>query len=143
MLFVAVVMMACKDDPKLSTTDLLTKPVNGWVRTSTMVTVGGVQKEVFNDPTFTPDCKKDDATVFLADGTYQLVSTVKCSSVESSILDSGTWSLDADQKTITIMVGGNNQTETILEIDETHLKANLILNISGIDFIALVTMVPK
>jgi hypothetical protein len=143
LLFV-VVMIACKkDDPTLSVKDILVKPANGWVRTSTIVTVGDVQKDIFNDPVYTSDCDKDDATVFKSDGTLQIVSTVKCNSTEPAILDTGTWSLADDQKTLTITIANQVQSGTILEADESHIKANLTFNVSGVDIPAVVTFVPK
>jgi hypothetical protein len=139
-----VVMMACsKDDPKPSLADILTTPAHGWVRTSTIVTVAGVQSDVFNDPTFTPACDKDDAAVFLSDGTYQIVSTVKCNSFEPTILDAGTWSVSDNDTKLTITIASSINTATIIEADETHVKAKMTLTFSGVALAAVVTMVPK
>ncbi|MEJ0032493.1 MAG: hypothetical protein WDO15_20020 [Bacteroidota bacterium] len=144
LLFV-VVMVACKkdDEPTHAFRDLLLKHTSGWVRTSEVVNVGTGTYDVFNDPDITRDCDKDDATIFDAAGTYKVVSTVECYSGEGSIIGEGTWSLSSDEKTLTVIIGGDTQVFTVLEADDTHIKANISTEISGQSVTGVVGLKPK
>jgi hypothetical protein len=133
-----VTMIACKDDdkPSASVSAILTSKANGWVISS--LVVGSTDAFQGYD-----DCEKDDATVFLSAGTYQVNSTVKCDSGETNPIDTGTWSLSSDQKTLTVSGGDFPFTATILEADETHLKATITVDFGTGPISATLTLVPK
>ncbi|MEI9918590.1 MAG: DUF5004 domain-containing protein [Bacteroidota bacterium] len=138
LLLFVVVMIACSkdDDAKVNVSAVLTSKTNGWVFTS--ILVGSA--DLFQ---YYEDCDKDDATIFASAGTYTVSNTVKCDDSESAISDSGTWSLSSDQKTLTITDDAGPETLTILEVDDSHLKATLSGDIDGTAVTATVTLVPK
>lgn len=148
-LVAVVLVVACKDDPKPSTAEMLTAPASGWMQTSVLVTVPGssVTVDVFNDPNFADDfpaCSKDNTIVFKADGTYSVENNTKCNNAEPAQLETGTWALSADEKTITFTpVSGSVHTATLLNISETELKAEVTLDVNGNPVKAMVTMKPK
>jgi hypothetical protein len=158
---VVVVVAACKDDdPKLTTEQLLTKPTNGWIYSQILITVPGstTQIDVLTDPDFADyyqPCNKDDATIFKADKTYLVANNTKCDASEDATLDSGTWALSSDQKTITLTStdtsGGSSPDLTDLKIDEiteTSLKVEATVQLdlgtgSSTSLTAIFVMKPK
>ncbi|HZY82381.1 MAG TPA: lipocalin family protein [Cyclobacteriaceae bacterium] len=145
-----ILVVACgKDDPKPSTTEMLTAPTSGWLQTSILVTIPGSTStvDVFNDPKYAssfPACDKDNAMLFKVDGKYSVENNTKCDTTEPAQLETGTWKLSADEKSITFTPSGDTAyTATILSISETELKAELTLDFGTTPIKATVTMKPK
>jgi len=141
-LFVLVMVACSKDDPS-ALSGILSRHTSGWMMTSAIVTINGVDKDVFNDPAYIPDCDKDDVSVFLSDGTYQLVSTVKCNASEPDVLETGTWSVSENDTRLTITVANSINTGAVYYADETHVKTSKLLQVNGASVAAEVTLVPK
>jgi hypothetical protein len=140
-----VVVAACKDDPAPSIEDLLVRPANGWVRTSVIIAIPNTATDVdiTTVPSLYPDCFKDDATVFLSDGTFRIESSVKCSTSEPSPLVGGTWSLSSDGKSLVTVVAGVTSLGDIYELDQDHLKARILVDVDGVSRYGIVTFKPK
>jgi hypothetical protein len=148
--FLVLIVAACgEDDPKLSVEELLTKPSNGWIQTSVLVTIPGTttKVDVYSDPDYADvylACDKDDAVVFKADGKYSVENSVKCDNTEPAQLETGTWKLSSDQKTVTFTpAGGDVYSASILEISETEMKVDITLEFGSTPISATITMKPK
>lgn len=145
-IFLLLAIAACKDDdPVLSTKELLVRPVNGWIRTSVVVTIPNTAADIdiITIPDLYPECFKDDLTVFLSDGTFRIESSVKCDSSEPSPLIAGKWSLSNDEKSLITIVNGVTSIGDIYEIDKGHLKARIMFDVDGVNRYAIVTFAPK
>ena len=87
---------------------------------------------------------KDDAIVFKSGGSYSVESTVKCDSAEPSTLETGTWSLSADQKVITFTPNGDDvRMANILSITGSELKVDVTLEIGSTNVSATIALKPK
>ena len=76
----------------------------------------------WNDPDEWDDCEKDDVTTFKSDGKYEVdEGATKCDPADPQINESGTWSLSADKKTLTL----GSFAFDVVTLTSTDLKVSL------------------
>lgn len=125
-MFLAVV--SCKKDDEKTTTELMTHS-DGWIIVAATVSPPIV------DPTtgtsisdfyaFMDDCDKDDVMYLKTDGTYiQDEGSTKCDPSDPQTT-TGTWSLSADGKTMTI----DSDTYTLISVSKSEMKVSTQLDL--------------
>ena len=127
LILLVVVIASCKDDdPKIDVQATLTGATNGWVFESIIVTnpISGQKEDLVNDPDAFEECDLDDAIIFASGGTYTVATNVKCDPSDPDTQDSGTWALNADKTTLTVISTseGPLMTLTKLSVDGTTIK---------------------
>ncbi|MEJ1929326.1 DUF5004 domain-containing protein [Nostoc sp. NIES-2111] len=79
-------------------------------------------------------CFKDNTYIFESSGSYRSEEGAsKCNDSDPVIVESGTWTLSSDEKTLSVTTAnGNSRTEyTIVSISSSEMKATYIFNLQG------------
>jgi hypothetical protein len=134
MLFMSLLSMtflfsACKkDDEVITKTDLLTS--GAWKATALTIdpafptfdnegNITGSTNDLF---AMMEDCSRDDIISFKADKTLIMdEGASKCDNADPQ-KNSGSWSFNSDETTLTITVDGDPQTMTIMELTDKVIK---------------------
>jgi hypothetical protein len=147
-IFVGCLLISCgDDDPKPKTTEeLLQGATKGWVATAATVNppllLGGTSiTDLFS---LLDDCDKDEVLIFSSATNYSAENPVKCEVAEPTILESGTWSLSSDKKTVRFVPTGFSPYEAnLIEVTETSLRMSFLEVLNGVTYTATYTFKPR
>lgn len=143
LVFLVLFIAGCnKDDDPPTPEQLLTAAQSGWITIAfTIQASGGSPQDVYAQY---QDCDKDDAVVFVSDGKYRIENPIKCDNSESAILESGTWTLTSDKKTLHFVPTGDSPYDaTIVELTATQLKVTVQVQIGISTYTGTITSKPK
>lgn len=142
---ISVAFTSCKKDdgddepvktPEKTTAEKLT--LGGWITTS-----GTVTPPLFGTSDWFAEyapCEKDDVTTFKAGGVLTLdEGATKCNASDPQVYSTGTWSLAADNKTITVTEDGSTYTYVIQSITETSMTVTQTEVFSGTTYTSTIS----
>jgi hypothetical protein len=146
-LMVAVLFACGDDDPKPKTTEeILQGATRGWVATAATVSPALVLGTTTITDLFSliDACDKDDVLIFSSATNYSVENPVKCEVSDPTILETGTWSLSSDKKTIRFAPSTISSYEaTIVEATDAVLRLNFLEVLNGVNYTTTYTFKPR
>lgn len=139
----SVFLTSCKDDEEVPSVEAqLMGAKKGWV-----ITAGTISPAFLGITDFFSqyeDCDRDDALMFTSTTAYQVENSVKCSTSEPTISETGTWVLTSDKKTIQLKPAGDDPYEfKIVEVSASLLIVTQSDVLNGVTYTSRITFRPK
>lgn len=132
----AVTFTSCKkdddnDEPTKSNKELLT--AGGWITVS-----GVINPPLWGSSNWFADyepCEQDNIVILSTDGKYtEDEGATKCNTDDPQTVESGTWTMTADEKSFTTVADGTTTVFVIQSISETELNVTVSDVIDGVSY---------
>lgn len=140
-LFGSLLLLAgCKKDEEVkSTTELIAGTSSkSWKIVSLLGKIGATEVDIFSVSGVVQDCEKDDLLVFFSNKDFERRAGVqKCKATDPDVALKSTWSLSADEKTLSVKDLGDF---SILEISAQTMKYKAPYKLNNVTYEVTATL---